>query len=250
MKNKVAAFFYIILWIPFLFSCTKSGTVSGGSNSLNSSNITPSNATSYDAILSITGLQLLSNGNLSPMTNICQAYFSNTLTPIVNTATFVKVTRARINGTDLKFTGYQYEDTTYQVTYPPGTWAIDGLANIPSFTFTTNASMPMYTGYALLPDTIHVNQAVTINISGLHGSDVTNVIISDGSNANGHIVAQVLAPGATSVTFPASSLSVLTAGVANAFINVACIKNQAMSVNNVPMNFSMGYQLNKRIIIK
>jgi len=238
-------------------ACTKnSNSTHGIPGSTNSTTtITPSAATSYFGILSITSAQTVQQGNnLFPAIIFSQAYFSNTATAYFSPSTFVKVDSVSLSGKIFKFSNYEYQDTTYQITYPPATWHVKGLATIPSFTYTSTTPLPTFTGYATLPDTIHIGQAVTIAITGVTGSDETSIIISDGSNASGHTVSQTLAASATSVTFPASSLSSLTATTAtttaNAFINVGCIKHNVQSVNGLPMDFQMSYQVDKTIYIK
>jgi|GEM_PF-1151707 hypothetical protein len=255
MKNNLNLLSFFVLSILLGGACTKNNsTTPGGPASTNSTTITPSTATSYFGILNITSAQTVQQGtSLYPAINICSAYFSNTAVPDITPSTFVKVDSLSLNGRRFKFSGYEYQDTTYQITYPSATWHVTGLAVIPSFTYTNATPLPTFTGYATLPDTIHINQQLTVAVTGVTGSDQTNVIISDGSNASGHTVSQVLGTGATSVTFPASSLSSLTTTTtttSNAFININCIKNNAQAVNGLPFNFQLSYQLNKTIYIK
>jgi len=240
-----------MICLLILDACHKNNnttTTGGGGNTINSS-ITPSNATSYNAILSISSIQTLYGNNLLPSNNYCKAYFSNSTTSNYNTTTFVKVNNVNLNGTVFKFLSYDYEDTTHNITYPSGIWNVNGLGNIPSFTFTVNNPIPSYIGYTSLPDTVHINQSITLPITGITGSDQTTITITDGSNANGHIVSQALLNSANSVTFSAYSLSNMSI-TSNAFINVHCIKNNVQNVYGIPMNFTTEYQLDKIISIK
>ena len=249
--KKIVFISIILIQIAFI-SCQKSNNTTsggGGSNNITNATITPSNATSYYGILTEYMLENISNGGLTPSFKYATAFFSNSATAYLNPSTFVKVNSVGINGTNFKFSSFYYVDTTYTLIFPPATWQVNGLATIPSFTYTNTNAIPTYTAYSSLPDTVHIGQSVTISITGVSGSDEVTVGINDGSNAAGHSVAQVLATGATSVTFPASSLSSLSQ-TNSALLSVSCQKNNVKSVNSLPMNFVSTYELNKTISIK
>ncbi len=225
-------------------SCKKTTTTPNNTNSTNNTN------TGYYAILSISGLQSMQNGVVFPATNFCKAYFSTTPVPIYNTSTFAKVTSVSLNNTRFKFNAYDYEDSTYQISYPTGVWVVNGLGNIPSFIDTINTPLPTYTGYNSLPDTLHRAQSLILPITNVSGYDEVQVTISDGSNATGHIYGEVLAPGASSVTFPQGTLSQLNTGNNNAFINIHLIKNNPKTIAGKSINFTTEYQFDKTISVK
>jgi hypothetical protein len=241
---------FLITGLVFI-SCKKSSTTTGGGGSTtnNSTNISPSNATSYYGILNTYNIQSVTSGTLSTVLKYASAFFSNTPTHYLNTSTFVKVSSVTINGDTGQFSSFYYTNSTYSLSFPPATWKVNGLAAIPSFTYTNNNTMPSYTGYSTLPDTVYKNQPIIISVTGITGADEVTVGINDGSNAAGHSIAQMLTAGATSVTFPASSLSTLNITNA-AFINIECQKNNVQSINSLPMNFETTYELNKTISIK
>jgi hypothetical protein len=257
MKNKLSLLTFCLWAILILGACSKNNNTpsgGGGGGNNNTSSITPSTATSYYGILSVLAVQSYYYGTLFPATNLSSAYFSNTPTPYNNTSTFVKVNSVSLNGKVFKFGSYYYQDSTNSEVYPPGTWVVNGLANIPSFTYTATNPIPTYTNYLTLPDTVYKTQSITIPITGISGSDQTTIIISDGTNGTGHVVAQTLLPGANSVTFQAATLSGLTVSspttTTTAFINVGLQKNNVQSVNGLPMNFVSQYQFDKPIYIK
>jgi hypothetical protein len=254
MKNKLNILTCCILSILLAGACSKNNTTtSGGGNTNNTNSITPSNATSYYGILSVTAVQSYQNGYLWPASNIYTAYFSNTPTAYLSPSTFVKVDSVGLNGRIFKFSNYSYQDSTYGNTYPQGVWRIKGLNGIPSFTYTATTPIPTYAGYGSLPDTIHISQNAVVPITGVSGSDQTTVIVSDGANGAGHLVAQTLATGGNSVTFLSGTLSgltVTTGTTATGFINVHAVKNNVQSVNGKPINFTTEYQMTKYVFIK
>jgi hypothetical protein len=154
-----------------------------------------------------------------------------------------------VNGVKLQFSSFYYVDTTYTLTFPPANWQVGGLGTIPSFTYANTTVVPTYTAYTSLPDTVHKSQSLSISITGVSGADQVTVGLDDGSNLYGHSVVQMLAPGTTTVSFPASSLSSLNI-TSGATLSIECQKNNVQNVSGLPMNFESIYELNKTVSIK
>ncbi|HXU27046.1 MAG TPA: hypothetical protein VN698_07430 [Bacteroidia bacterium] len=255
MKNKLNLFTFCALSILLAGACSKNNTTTsgGGGNNNTTTGITPSSATSYYGILTVTSVQSFQPGGvLYPATKFFTAYFSNTATAYLSPSTFVKVDSVGLNGRMFKFSNYSYQDSTMGNSYPSGVWTVKGLNGIPSFTYTASTPIPTYAGYGSLPDTIYKSQTAVVPITGVGGSDQTTIILSDGNNGAGHLVAQTLTASGNSVTFAASTLGGMnvSANATTAFMNVHCVKNNVESVNGKPINFTTEYQLTKYVVIK
>ncbi len=251
-KNKMKPFALLIV-MAFSLSCQKQNNNTpsgngGGSAATTNPNISPSNASNWFGILDAYNLQSLTGGVLQPTFKTASAFFSNAAQPSLNPSSFVKVNQAELGSVIFKFSTYDYVDTTFNLSFTPLTWKINGLGSIPSFTFTNTNSFPAYSGYASLPDTVHIGTQITISITGITGADQVIVAIWDGSNLLGHTQSQVLGTG-SSVTFPASSLSSLNATNSGMLV-VSGKKNNVQNVGTLPMNFTTNYQLSKTISIK
>ena len=198
-------------------------------------------------MLNIYGHQYVNSGTLTPLgINSWPVFFSATPVTTNTTSSYVKVGSLSLNGVGFKFYPTYYEDSTSSIPIIPSTWAVVGGGVIPSFTFTNNNSMPSYSGYASLPDTIYKSQQNTIQITGITGSDITTVSVLD---AGTNKTTQTLALGSTSVTFSASSLAALAVG-SNCDINITCVKNNVQTFNGKQFNFPINYLVNKLIYIK
>ncbi|HWY38876.1 MAG TPA: hypothetical protein VNY73_09975 [Bacteroidia bacterium] len=233
---KKAIFLSAIIFL-LTISCKKSNKTSSPGNT--------TSTTGYYAILSTGRLQSVSSGTLSAPFNNCGAYFSNVPATSTNSATAVKVNSVSLNGTIFQYSSNNYNDTTFSISFPPSTWIVNGASGIPTFTYTNNDPMPAFTGYGSLPDTIYRNQNTTLHITGITGADLITVFVEDGTKG----VTQGMPVTASSVTFPTSSLSTLSATNYGTIL-VLLDKSNVQTIGGKSMNFIGAYQLNKTVVIK
>ncbi|HEX7412575.1 MAG TPA: hypothetical protein VF411_00925 [Bacteroidia bacterium] len=149
-------------------------------------------------------------------TNSVWAYFSNTPCAYSDSASFIKVDSVSLNNYNIPFidaTQNFYSLGIYSnAIYEPTTWKIKSHNGIiPSFNYTNPDSLPRYSGYSLLPDTIFLNKPFTINFVGLYNMDSLSLDVTIGSGVGtgqGTIVAKN--SYSASVTFPQSQVAFLS----------------------------------------
>lgn len=240
--------FGLLLAGALLQSCKKTSNTSTSGGTGGSGNNNTGSASACDGLLIVTkSVTIIQPNIVASGPDICQAYFSSTPTPVMNTATYVKVNNVSVNGASMKFLSYNYQDTTYSVTAPPATWVVNGLGSIPSFTYTNTDPFPT-SNQANLPDTIYKSQPLTVQVTGVANANEVYVIISDQSGLIGHAVSQKLVSGSTSVTFPATSFASLNAGQVS--VDIDCIKNNVQSLGGKSFNFQNSFQVVEMIQLK
>lgn len=139
---------------------------------------------------------------------------------------------------------FNYVDTTYMAAASGSRhWLVTGAGNVPVINYTCNDPYPTYTGYALLPDTIHLGQSNTISLQGIGGADEIEVVIFTSAFTDKTI------PGnSTSVTFSAADLSTLSPAN-NAFVSMISYKNSYQLFGGKTYKFSTAYGVQKNIIV-
>jgi hypothetical protein len=85
---------------------------------------------------------------------------------------------------------------TFQVVYPPFTWNIKGSSEFPSFKDTIMDSIPQFTKYNLVPDSVSRTGSTTILLGGTN-ADSVYITISDGITS-GEAWGQILPASVTS----------------------------------------------------
>ena len=122
-----------------------------------------------------------------------------------------------------------------------------GAGTIPSFSFTDKDSIPGFTGFMAMPDTIIRSQNLIIQVNGVKAADAGEIIIFDGV---GNIASQLFFPVSlnNSVTIPASSFSTLTSGFGGFRINLSKYNDQILSGKG--FRFISQLQLNYNLYIK
>jgi hypothetical protein len=236
--------------LALLFCCKKKSTT----------NSTPASgsggSSGWYAILGV-AKQLYLNAGVLQTTYGAVAYFSSSPTSGANPSTAVLVDTARFNGVIMQYQSSvnEYMDTvgmSVGVTPPisyPYTFKIAGKNGIPSFTYTENYSIPTYTGYASLPDTIKKSNTLMIPLSGISGADSVLINISDGSYSAGHTASAYVPSTATTATFTAASMTQFSL-TANGSIEILLIKKDNQTIGNKPMQFSVSTDLIKTVSIK
>ena len=144
-------------------------------------------------------------------------------------------------------------DSTYNMNIIPTTWQVNGSGPIPSFTYTNNDSLPGYTGYALMPDTIYKGVTNTLQVNGISNADAIEVSFYN-STINCTNLYQFRTSGiTTNNTFSgsASSLSVLPSGNSSpTLLIVSVFKYNTQVIGGVTFKFVSQLEVNKLVYIK
>jgi hypothetical protein len=208
-KYKIIIFLAAIL--ASFISCKKNnGTTTGSSiNNTNTTNSGP--ITGYLIATRQCEINTLTN-SLFTAGNTGVAYFFSSPN---NISSYVSVGSVWVGQTKFSYQNYiiTYSDTTQMLSINPTTWRVVGANAIPSFTYTNNDSLPTYTGFASLPDTIYKLQNLSLQINGVSGANLVEVILNDGTSvSSGHLITQYTASVSTNNTIiiPASSMAGFT----------------------------------------
>lgn len=131
---------------------------------------------------------------------------------------FVSAGAVYIDTTRLQFSvpfGNMYMDTTGKIHINPTTWKVAGSSSVPSFTYTNNDSIPGYTGFASLPDTIYKAANLTVHVDGVSGASRIMVMFIDNASP-AHSVSQTITSVSANnaITIPSYSLTPLATSTA------------------------------------
>ncbi|MHB8260781.1 MAG: hypothetical protein ACYDCN_06215 [Bacteroidia bacterium] len=236
------------------FSCKKSSapTSGGGGGGNNNSNL-PYGYLNVTKVYEIFGISsppsyIWSTGNAT--------FFSN---PSHMTTTFSTVGSVSVGGIKFKLQtiNNQYLDSTDMLSISPAVWQVMGAGVIPTFTYTYTDSVPGYTGYALLPDTIYRTQTLNLQINGVSRAGGISVVLMDGVGfaAADQAFQQITTVSTNNtIVIPYSSLSGFVpystshgAGSMQITINNNITQQ---SFSGKPFVFGAAYQLTKNIYIK
>jgi hypothetical protein len=157
------------------------------------------------------------------------------LTPATGTVTSVYVNSVKFRFTSLDL---DYHDSTNTLTFPQANWVINGGSVIPSFSYTCGTSSPTYPSINNLPSTINRSQSLNISMSGVSGYDQVEIDIDDNA---GHTMCMYAPNSASSVTFPADSLSKLVAGVGGMSVTLVKYNPQVLGSKNFLFLTTNGY---------
>lgn len=193
-----------------------------------------------------------SSGSLLFNTNTAYAEFRSDINSI---STDMQIGGVFVSGKKLKYQSSDktYQDTTNALSIIPTTWQVIGTSPIPSFTYTNNDSLPTYTGYAVLPDTIYKNQPLNLQINGISNSGLINVLISDNSTAH-NSANQSKSVGISTNNTLSFSVSSLSGLVANSsvpgWLSVSVMRYNAHFISGVNVSFASQLEINKSVYIK
>lgn len=244
MKKLILGF----LIIGFIFSsCKKSTTTTsagGGGGTATS-----------QAYGELTVLRSFSynSGFLSAPTNTAYADFR---TNINNIASLIQIGSVSANGVKLKYQSVSttYADSTNAISIIPTTWKVMGASSIPSFTYTDNDSLPGYTGYTLLPDTIYKSQNLSLQINGISGADAVEASFYNSGipSANIYQMKSIGVVTNNTLSFSSTALSPLplsaSGGPTLLIINV--FKHNSQFISGVNFSFVTQLEINKQVYIK
>jgi hypothetical protein len=245
---KKLIFISLIISGTLFFSCKKSSNtpaVTGGANNPNMGG---------QPYGELTGLRSFTynstTGTLSAPTNTGSAYF---LAQPNNISTGIQVGSVRANGTKFQYqpSSKTYQDSTFSLSINPTTWQVTGAGPIPSFTYTNNDSLPRYTGYAILPDTIYRNQNLNLQINGISSADLIDVSIYNNTPPPSNIY-QTKSIGISAnntISFSSSSLSGLSVGPTCILI-VSVFKYNNQTISGMGFRFISQLEINKMVYIK
>lgn len=203
-----------LFWLT-LFSCKKDVSHTPATNTNNTGG---TNTTSYYGLMEAAKTHLLyysggtlydagTSSNLVSAGFSSQAYIDNGF--IFGTS--IEAGTVSMNGVSLKQYSpnpIRYSDTTNTIPFPIQNWVISGSSQVPAFTFTNNDSVPIYTGYNLIPDTILKATGFSLPFTGLSGCDEFQLYIASGST---NIIKKYTAT-TTAITVAPSELAAFPTG--------------------------------------
>ncbi|MGZ3866976.1 MAG: hypothetical protein ACXVC6_10590 [Bacteroidia bacterium] len=242
MIKKIILLFLSSIFL--LFSCKKKDSSIG----LRTNTSTPA---PYGEMTSLRSVYVMS-GTLTNESNTGYADFRAD----INTTTRMPIGGLMGNGTKFKLrtSDNMYWDTTGTMSLFPTTWEVSGAGSIPSFTYTNNDSIPKYTGYALIPDTIDRNQSQTLQVNGVSGADAIEVSFFN-TNGTANNLYQYRSTGiSTNNTFscPAGAIAALplTTPSSLTIIIISVFKHNTQTINGVQFSFVSQFEVNKIVYIK
>ncbi len=240
MKKNI--YFLFIISLLIFSSCKKSNSTSPSS--------TQSSTTPYCFLTALRSFSY-SMGTLTFNANNAYAEFRS---DINNISTDMQIGSVSVGGKGLKFLSGSktYSDTTYSLNIIPTTWQIVGAGPIPSYTYTNNDSLPGYTGYTILPDTIYKNQTLNVQINGISGAN--SVEVSFYNNIGPVNIFKMKSTGISSnntFSFSVSDLAPLPVGSSYpTLMMVSVFKDNYQHVGNVTFSFASQLEINKQVYIK
>lgn len=191
-------------------------------------------------------------GTLTPVSNggLSGALFSTSpmVKDGVTNSAFADAGSVSLNGTLFKKSGgtaIYYIDTTYADYNTNFNWTVSGGSGIPAISYSYSVTLPAFTGYSALNNTITLGQANSITLSGITGADEIEVNISSGSIS---CAPKVVAGNSTSISFSAQDLTGLSASV-NGYIYITCYKVSYQTFGGKKIKFKAGYEIIKADVI-
>jgi hypothetical protein len=232
-----------LICLTVLSSCKKSSSPAPVSSSSQTSGGTP-----YAELTALRSFSYYA-GSLILTGNTAYADFRS---DVSNISSMMQIGNVQAGGISLKYlsSGKTYQDTTYNLTIAPTAWQITGAGPIPSYTFTNNDSLPVYTGYSSLPDTIYKNQNLTLQITGIGGADMIEVSFYNSSVTN--TIYQVKSSGISSgnaFTFSSPALAPLPLG-GNTLLMVSVFKHNLQHSGATTFSFNSQLEISKQVYIK
>ncbi|MGZ3863312.1 MAG: hypothetical protein ACXVPN_12900 [Bacteroidia bacterium] len=237
MKKHLLLVFFGILLIT---SCKKKDTAPA--------KVQTSNPTPY-AFLTAQKSYMISSGSLVLYNNYATAEFRSDLN---NISTDMQIGGCAVGGKFLKYllSSKTYGDTTNSLSLVPTTWQIAGSGSIPSYTFTNNDSMPVYTGYATLPDTIYKNQNLAIQVNGVSGANSIDVLFFNSSLSTPVFKSKITGILSNNiVNFTTSDLAPLPVG-SSTLLYVTLYNDNYQTQSNVTFDFKNQKDIIKTVYIK
>ncbi len=213
--------------------------------------LTSPNPNNYFGVMSSSTANFFQSGSLSAAGGTSSALFSSNA--LINNGvvfgTSLDPGTVSINGVQLKKSNNSgmigFNDSTYAYFPTPNNWVVSGANGVPNINYNNVDNTPIYTGYAVLPDTIKLNQNNIISLQGITGADEITVYTSSGFNVS---ALKYVTGSTTSITLSPSDLSSLSATNVGA-LSVICSKNSYQLIGGKTYKFQISYQLQKIYIV-
>ncbi|MHB8260211.1 MAG: hypothetical protein ACYDCN_12295 [Bacteroidia bacterium] len=194
-----------------------------------------------------------SSGSLVLNTNTADAEFRS---DINNISTDMQIGSVSVGGKGLKYLSgsKSYQDTTNLLSIIPTNWQVVGAGPIPSCTYTNNDSLPIYTGYTSLPDTIFKSQNLNLQINGISGADAIEVSFYNPTVPSSNIY-QMKSTGVVinnTISFTSSTLSPLplSSSSGSTLLAINVFKYNYQVISGVTFSFETQLEINKQVYIK
>ena len=193
---------------------------------------------------------MLTSGTLTPFNGLSGGLFSTTnmIGDGIISGTSADAGAVSLNSTTFKKStvgSIYYTDSTNTDFSPTYNWQVAGGSGIPAINYTYSVTLPAFTGYASLSNTINLGQSNTISLNGITGADEIQVSISASTNTS---YLKTVDGSATSVTFNASDLNTLSTSTLG-YLYVTCSKVSYQTFSGKTIKIKAGYQLLKSDIV-
>jgi hypothetical protein len=130
-------------------------------------------------------------------------------------------------------------------------WTLNAQSGYPSFTKTITDSMPRFTKYHLLPDSISMSNLTTVQLDYANATGVNvyidNIEMHNLYNTDGGIYPITYVATPTSITF---SYNPNMGSSTTASLVISCFKTYTQTVDNKTMNFALATHYKKKIYFK
>ena len=204
----------------------------------------------------LTALRSFSYSSGSLVFNANTAY-AELRSDINNISTDMQIGSVATGGNQLKFlpVSKTYSDTTNSLTIVPTSWQVVGAGPIPSCTYTNNDSLPGYTGYTFLPDTIYKSQNLSLQINGISEANGIEVSLYNSTIPSANII-QMRSTGISinnTFSFSSSVLSPLPLSASSyspTLLTINVFKYNYQVISGVTFSFQTQLEINKQVYIK
>ena len=116
--------------------------------------------------------------------------------------------------------------------------------------------MPTYTDFALLPDTIYKFQNLNLQVNGVSGADLVEIILEDGASvAQGHLINQSISPVSSNNTFTITAAATTSFTPYNSThyygsLQINIQKYNDQTISGKKFRFISQFQVSKNVYIK
>lgn len=222
---------YLVLTILLLTFCKKDTLLLSSPNNVTvwETNSQPSTSSKFSGIFEVIQHVSFSKNPYSYFIsyNEFSAYFSKTPVFSIDPSTYLSVDSVSLNSVQIPFSSCYYYTNAYPVSTPMTWKATSHNGTIPSLIYKNQDSIPRYSGFLTLPDTILLSSPITMNFIDLYNFDSLQVQVIVRSNTNIMVssFSQIVhtSSHSFSVNFTQAQVSALTASQ-NATISVSLKK--------------------------
>jgi len=238
---KHIKFYSVLALVIIIFASFSNGNVN---NYLLNKPQPPAENNFFDIVMLTSNSDILWRNKITPNVSFTTAMFCSNPGVDVTINSFKQVDSVFNNSKALKYKTFFYVDTNFVQHQAPIVWDVYGNNGFPSFSYTNPDSIPSYTGYNLLPDTIYANADATFNISDFAYAEKVGVWLSD----SGHIIKKPLVNSNT-VTFTQSEIASNFTVTKEISITVKLTKQNVQTISGKRINFINQYSLVKIVTL-